>query len=152
MLSHNKIATLKTFSPDLTEHPRLENKTTVKDALNPYETFRIQPGLIGRAITFLETGTINAKDLSINGKSWRAILEPIKSKLEYIELSTYITAKRGLEKIQQGIEVGFSKESALNSINKFNLNILTKLSAGFVLLLVRTNHSLSIYQLVMPTN
>lgn len=111
---------------------RVENKTTVKDALNPYETFRIQPGLIGRAITFLETGTINAKDLSINGKSWKAILEPIKSKLEYIELSTYITAKRGLEKIQQGIEVGFSKESALNTINKFKTKydkISTELTA-----------------------
>lgn len=111
---------------------RVENKTTVKDALNPYETFRIQPGLIGRAITFLETGTISAKDLSINGKSWRAILEPIKSKLEYIELSTYITAKRGLEKIQQGIEVGFSKESALNTINKFKTKydkISTELTA-----------------------
>jgi len=111
---------------------RVENKTTIKDALNPYETFRIQPGLIGRAITFLETGTISAKDLSINGKSWRAILEPIKSKLEYIELSTYITAKRGLEKIQQGIEVGFSKESALNTINKFKAKydkISTELTA-----------------------
>lgn len=98
---------------------RVENKTTVKDKLNVYETFRIQPGLIGRAITFLEKGTINAKDLSINGKSWRAILEPIKSEKEYKALSIYITAKRGLEKIQQGIEVGFSKASALKIVNQY---------------------------------
>ena len=98
---------------------RVENKTTVKDKLNPYETFRIQPGLIGRAITFLEKGTINAKDLSINGKSWRSILEPIKTEIEYKALATYITAKRGLEKIAQGIEVGFSKASALKIVNKY---------------------------------
>ena len=98
---------------------RVENKTTVKDKLNAYETFRIQPGLIGRAITFLEKGTINAKDLSINGKSWRQILEPIKTKVEYEALATYITAKRGLEKIAQGIEVGFSKASALKIVNKY---------------------------------
>ena len=98
---------------------RVENKTTVKDKLNAYETFRIQPGLIGRAITFLEKGTINAKDLSINGKSWRQILEPIKTKVEYEALATYITAKRGLEKIAQGIEVGFSKASALKKVNQY---------------------------------
>jgi len=98
---------------------RVENKTTIKDALNPYETFRIQPGLIGRAITFLETGTINAKDLSINGKSWRGILEPIKTEKEYKALSIYTVAKRGLEKISQGFEVGFSKESALRIIKKY---------------------------------
>ena len=111
---------------------RVENKTTIKDALNPYETFRIQPGLIGRAITFLEKGTINAKDLSINGKSWRAILEPIKTEKEYKALSIYITAKRGLEKIQQGIEVGFSKASALKKVNQYKAKydkIATELTA-----------------------
>jgi len=98
---------------------RVENKTTIKDALNPYETFRIQPGLIGRALSFLETGTINAKDLSINGKSWRGILETIKTEKEYKQLSIYTVAKRGLEKISQGFEVGFSKESALRIIKKY---------------------------------
>ena len=111
---------------------RVENKTTVKDKLNPYETFRIQPGLIGRAIYFLEHGTLNAKDLSVNGKSWRQILEPIKTKVEYEALSTYITAKRGLEKIAQGIEVGFSKASALKIVNKYKSQydkIATELTA-----------------------
>tara|TARA_R110002051_G_scaffold319321_1_gene403190 strand:- start:598 stop:5016 length:4419 start_codon:yes stop_codon:yes gene_type:complete len=98
---------------------RVENKTTIKDVLNPYETFRIQPGLIGRAITFLEKGTINAKDLSINGKSWRAILESIKTEKEYKELALYTIAKRGLEKIKQGYEFKFTKEQSLEIVNKF---------------------------------
>jgi hypothetical protein len=97
------------------------DKSTIKEgALNPYETLRIQPGMIGRAETFINRGTLDFGTLQVKGKSFMEILEPIRDKKLYEEFSAYTVAKRVLEKESQGIKTGVSVEAAKKTVAENN--------------------------------
>ena len=74
--------------------------------LNVYEQFRIQPGMVGRAEHFINTGTLKFSDLSITGKGLFDILSPLKNVTEYKSFAEYAVAKRVLELSERGIETG----------------------------------------------
>lgn len=97
------------------------DKSTIKEgALNPYETLRIQPGMIGRAETFINRGTLDFGTLQVKGKSFMEILEPIRDKKLYEEFSAYTVAKRVLEKESQGIKTGVSVEAAKKTVAEYD--------------------------------
>ena len=72
-----------------------------KGALNIYERFRIQPGMIGRGLHFIEHGQLDF-GLKIIGKSFKQIMKDIKTPYLYEQFSQYAKAKRVLEKWEQG--------------------------------------------------
>tara|TARA_R100001369_G_scaffold44020_2_gene70111 strand:- start:1657 stop:5550 length:3894 start_codon:yes stop_codon:yes gene_type:complete len=97
------------------------DKSTLKEgALNPYETLRIQPGMIGRAETFINRGTLDFATLDIKGKSLLQIMEPIKDPTLYKEFSAYAIAKRAMEKEAQGIKTGVPLEAAKQTVKENN--------------------------------
>lgn len=75
--------------------------------MTPYEQMRLQPGMIGRGMHFLQHGTLDFKTLEINGKSLMKVLEPLKTEREIKDFTAYAVAKRALEKTEQGFETGF---------------------------------------------
>ena len=72
-----------------------------KGALNIYERFRIQPGMIGRGLHFIEHGQLNF-GLEIIGKSFKQIMKDIKTPYLYEQFGQFAKAKRVLEKWKQG--------------------------------------------------
>jgi hypothetical protein len=97
-----------------------KKQRTVKEPLSPYEKFRIQPGIVGRAMHFITHGTLNFKDLSFRGKGFNDILVSIKEggKRAYEDFAAFAVAKRALEKINQGFETGFNKADVIATIKK----------------------------------
>tara|TARA_R110000824_G_scaffold401614_1_gene613138 strand:+ start:3067 stop:8067 length:5001 start_codon:yes stop_codon:yes gene_type:complete len=67
-----------------------------KGALNIYERFRLQPGMIGRGLHFIEHGQLNF-GLDIIGKSFKQIMKHINTPYKYEQFSAYSKAKRVLE-------------------------------------------------------
>lgn len=88
------------------------------DKLSPYEGLRNQPGMVGRAMHFLLHGTLDAKTLSINGKSLTQVLEPIKTQKDFKEFTAYATARRALEKESQGKKTGVSTTAAKATVEQ----------------------------------
>ena len=78
----------------------------------PYETMRIQPGMIGRGMHFLEYGTLDFATLKTNGKGLLKILEKAKDPKDFAELTAYVTSKRSLEKLKQEKETGVDKAAS----------------------------------------
>lgn len=70
-------------------------------ALNIYERFRIQPGMVGRGLHFIEHGQLNF-GLEIIGKSFKQIMKDINTPYVYEQFGMYAKAKRVLEKWEQG--------------------------------------------------
>jgi len=88
------------------------------DTLTPYEGLRNQPGMVGRAMHFLLHGSLDAKSLSINGKSLLQVLEVIKTKQDFKDFTAYATARRALEKEGQGKETGVSVSAAKATVEQ----------------------------------
>lgn len=78
----------------------------------PYETMRIQPGMIGRGMHFLEYGTLDFATLKTNGKGLLKILEKAKKPKDFAELTAYVSSKRSLEKLKQNKETGIDKAAS----------------------------------------
>ena len=72
------------------------------DANNIYETFRIQPGLVGRAFEFINTGTFGfgkiPKTISRTGKSLAEIYNKIKTPERQKELERYMLSETLVER------------------------------------------------------
>ena len=115
--------------------------------LNVYEQQRIQPGMVGRAEHFINTGTLKLADLSLVGKGLFDILSPLKNITQYKAFSEYAVAKRVLELSQRGIETGVDItkarqvvkngkeqfESIFREINQYNIELLNYLrDAGII--------------------
>lgn len=83
-----------------------ERGGTFETAMTPYTQMRIQPGIIGRGMYFLQHGTLDFKTLEVNGRSLMKVLEPIKTEKEFKEFTSFAVAKRALEKSEQGKETG----------------------------------------------
>jgi len=89
--------------------------------MTPYTQMRLQPGMIGRGMHFLQHGTLDFKTLSVNGKSLMNILEPIKnSEKAYKEFTSFAVAKRALEKSNQGKETGVPLAEARATVVELN--------------------------------
>ena len=74
-----------------------------------YVANRIQMGNMGKAMHFIQNGTIDFKTGRINGKSLYEILKPlIKTTENYVEFTSYAVAKRAMEKYKQKIETPFT--------------------------------------------
>ena len=90
------------------------SKRNGKDSLptekNAYELARLMAGWMGKADHFLNRGTFNAKTLEVTGKPLQEILKPIEGKLD--DLRIYMTARRTIEKLEQGKESGIDKADA----------------------------------------
>lgn len=115
--------------------------------LNAYEQLRIQPGMVGRAEHFINTGTLKFSDLSIAGKGLFDILSPLKNATEYKAFAEYAVAKRVVElsqrKIETGVDIAKAKEviqrgkekyeTIFREINQYNVDLLTYLKdAGII--------------------
>ena len=107
---------------------KIQNTKNTKDALNVYEEFRSLLGVENRAGAAIEIGTFGV-DLKTNGKSFKAIIEPIfdkkivftpeglkqrdlRNRQSYAEFNNYAIAKRAVEKSLQEIETGIPLEVA----------------------------------------
>jgi hypothetical protein len=88
---------------------------------NWYETLRIQPGSLQRAMSFINKETLNF-DLSPRGKPLVSILEDIATKetkvgkvydaVKYNEFRNYAISERVLEQHAKGLETGFDIKAA----------------------------------------
>lgn len=115
--------------------------------LNAYEQLRIQPGMVGRAEHFINTGTLKFSDLSIKGKGLFDILSPLKNVTEYKLFSEYAVAKRVIELNQRNIKTGVDITKAqqvvkngkeryqkiFEEINQYNVDLLTYLKDAGVI-------------------
>ena len=86
--------------------------------VNPYIRARIQPGMENRANHFLTNGTLDFKTNKPNGKSLFQVVEPIKNEKDYKNAIAFLTAKRVVEKAEQGIETGMPLGSAKQVIKE----------------------------------
>ena len=85
----------------------------IKEGLiDPYKKLRLQKGMIGRGLYFLQYGTLKFSDLTINGKSFMKIIKKITSERDYEEFTAYAISKRVVEKEGQGYITGFNVEAA----------------------------------------
>lgn len=83
-----------------------EKGGTFETKMTPYSQMRLQPGMIGRGMHFLQHGTLDFNTLKTNGRSLMNILETIKTEKEVKEFTAYAIAKRAIEKAEQGKETG----------------------------------------------
>ena len=79
---------------------------TFENSMTPYQRLRLQPGIIGRGMHFLQYGTLDFKTLSRNGPGLAQILSNIKTPKQYQEFTAFAVAKRAIEKSEQGNETG----------------------------------------------
>ena len=118
-----------------------------RGVLNPYEAFRIQPGMIGRAESFIHRGTLKLADQSIVGKPLFEILKGLDTNAKYREFSEYAVAKRDLElnarNIETGADIAISKkivkqyqkqyEKAFRELQDYNLSLLSYMKDSGIL-------------------
>ncbi len=74
--------------------------------VTPYQQMRLQPGMIGRGMHFLQHGTLDFATLKPNGPGLMKIMETVKTDKEVKEFTAFAIAKRAVEKAEQGKETG----------------------------------------------
>jgi hypothetical protein len=88
-------------------------------AEDPYILARLLKGVVGRANTFMETGTFG-RDLftqkggKYKGKSLRQVLEPVSDNLDNLRI--YLVSRRTVELSGRGIETGINPNDAKQSV------------------------------------
>jgi hypothetical protein len=92
-----------------------------ENTVDPYVQARVQPGMIGRAMHFIQFGTFKANTLKLDGgKSLLKILEPIKTEKDYKDFTSYVVSKRSIEKEAQGKKTGIDQVAARDVVKNFN--------------------------------
>mgnify|MGYP006969356172 CR=1 FL=1 len=85
---------------------------TFETTMTPYTQMRLQPGMIGRGMYTLQYGTLDFKTLNRNGPGLMEIMRDVKTKNDFRDATAYLTAKRAVEKSEQGKETGVPIEDA----------------------------------------
>jgi hypothetical protein len=83
---------------------------TLGASKDPYKLARLTRGVAGKAQQFLEISPYRFDTYENVGKSFRAIVEPLKDDLD--GLRSYLVAKRALELDKRGIETGVPLDEA----------------------------------------
>ena len=85
---------------------------------NAYELSRLFAGWIGKADEFITKGTFDPNSLEITGKAFTDIIKPVDKAGGMDNLRIYLTARRGVEKSEQGIETGLDADTYKEAIKQ----------------------------------
>ena len=91
----------------------------VETRSDAYLLARIMRGWEGKAVNFLEKGTIDFNTGEINGVSLKSILEPLAKNKTLSDFEEYLVARRAVELHERKIETGIDKQKAKLAVDLY---------------------------------
>ena len=124
----NTVDALDPIKQAVDDMAKRSNKQTPVTEENAYRISRLLAGWLGKANHFIDLGTFNPKTDEVNGKSLKAILDPVSENFD--DLRVYMVSRRALEKGGQGIETGIDSAEATAAIAQVETPAIKKAAEG----------------------